>query len=258
MVLREGGENSVNDARKAFVEQYKDFRVDVPEGSHMLTEVRRKTMSKLDAKVSNIMGYVTKTGRFAFPGTYTQLVYYGKNGNPYDEIIMMTDHHCEVADHEPIVTYARENAPLDHVLINGLGLGVAIELLMPYVKKITNIEISSSVIKLVGSHYQARYGNRLEIIQHDALTYQPPKGIRYNAVFHDIWYTISHEHLPQMKELHRKYGRICDWQQSWARVYCERELRKRKRHPEQYENEVDVRELFSSINTIFSQTMEER
>lgn len=152
-----------------FTQEYIDFRVDVPVGKCQLWEVRRETMTTQQCEVENVIGYVMKTGRFAIPGTYTQLVRWGMNGNPHQAEIFMSDHHCEVADHEPLVTYAKAKGRLRHVLVNGLGLGVAIELLMPYTQKMTIVEISGCVIKLVAPHYQERYGNRLEIIHEDAL-----------------------------------------------------------------------------------------
>lgn len=226
-----------------FTQEHIDFRVDVPEGKSGLWEVRRSTMTLKECEIENVIGYVMKTDRFALPGTFTQLVRWGRNGNPYDAEVFMSDHHCEVADHEPLIAYARSRGRLRHVLVNGLGLGVAIELLMPFADRVTLVENSHSVIQLVAPHYLAKYGDRVEIIYHDALTYKPPRGTRYDAVFHDIWPTITHKNLDDMRLLHRKYGRICDWQLSWARTYCEQDLRKRRRNPDDYKNELDIREV---------------
>lgn len=244
----------MNQHRAALYERYANFRVDVPEGKDGLWEIERYTMTQRDLIVSDAVEQVTRTDRHSLPGTYTKLLRWGHLGNPYNATVFMSDHVCEVADHHDLVEYARQNAPLKHVLINGLGIGVAIELLAPYVEQFTIIELSAAVIRLVAPHYQARYPGRIEVIQHDALTYLPPKGVRYNAVFHDIWATISHTNLAEMRHLHRRYGRLCDWQQSWARVYCEREARKRRRHPEQYKDRVDMREVMQAINTLFAVT----
>jgi hypothetical protein len=241
----------VNVQRRSFMTEYDGFRVDVPEGTDGLYEIRRQTLDGKALLIANAMSTVLKTDRDVTPGTYTALLRYGRLGNPYDTDVVMSDHLCEVADHAALVNYARAHAPLKHVLINGLGLGVAIVLLSPYVTRLTLIEVSASVIRLVAPHYHARYGSQIEIVQADALTYQPPEGVHYNAVFHDIWDTISHENLVDMKLLHRKYGRLCDWQASWARVYCEREARKRQRHPEQYEHTLSTREALEAIATMF-------
>jgi hypothetical protein len=240
--------------RHAFIQEYVNFKVDLPAGQHGLYEIKRCQMDERSAMFHNALGLVTKTDRFSRPGVYTQLIRWGNNADPYAETVVMSDHLCEVADHEPLVTYAREHAPLERVLINGLGIGVCFELLAPYVQHFTVVELSASVIRLVAPHYQARYPGRIEIIQANALTYRPPKGVRYNAVFHDIWDFISHNNLAEMRHLQRRYGRLCDWQDSWARRYCERDARKRRRHPEQYEKAVDQKELYRALNTLFAIT----
>lgn len=91
----------------------------------------------------------------------------------------------------------------------------------PAVDKVTVIEISPDVITLVGSYLKEHFGARLEIIEADAFTWQPPRGVRYGAVWHDIWDNICSDNLPEMHKLHRKYGRRTDWQGSWCRWRCE-------------------------------------
>lgn len=207
-------------------------------------------MTARDAEVANMMAHVLRSDRFATPGTYTQLIRWGRHGDPYQATVVMSDHLCEVADHEPLVSYARERGRLDHVLINGLGIGVAIELLAPYVERFTVVELSPSVIELTGPYYHARYPGRIDIICADALTYQPAPGAHYDAVFHDIWDDISADNLAQMHRLHRRYGRLCDWQQSWARSYCERVARKEKAAPEAYAHPVSIDEVMAAINSL--------
>ena len=87
------------------------------------------------------------------------------------------------------------------------------------VEEVTVIEISPEVIKLVGTTLLKLYSKKLIIIQADALTWDPPKGVRYNAVWHDIWPTICADNWESMKRLHRRYGRKCDWQDSWQREW---------------------------------------
>jgi len=108
-----------------------------------------------------------------------------------------------------------------HVLINGLGLGVLLKALInkKEVLSITVIEKSSDVIKLVSESYKHK---KVEIINCDAFDFIPPKGTRYQAVWHDIWNYICADNLEEMKKLHRKYGRRCDYQESWCRYQCER------------------------------------
>ena len=113
-----------------------------------------------------------------------------------------------------------------HALVHGLGLGCAVELLFyEGMEKVTVVELSQDVIDLVGPHLKSRHGDKLEIVCADALTWKPPKGMRYSIVWHDIWPTICLDNLPQIKKLNRRYGGKCDWQSYWAK----REMKKMKR-----------------------------
>jgi hypothetical protein len=145
------------------------------------------------------------------PGVYTRLCHWGE--------IVMSDTTAEQEDHRQAIMNAH-----GHVLINGLGLGFVLQncLNNPKVEKATVIEISSDVIALVAPHYLKRYGNRVEIIQGDAFTWQPPKRKRYGMVWHDIWPNICGDNYPEMKTLHRRYGRKADWQGSWCKGLTKR------------------------------------
>ena len=72
------------------------------------------------------------------------------------------------------------------------------------------------------SRRETTFDCKLNIICADALEWKPPKGTRYNAVWHDIWDNICGDNLDDMKKLHRKYGRRTNWQGSWCRDQCER------------------------------------
>jgi hypothetical protein len=78
------------------------------------------------------------------------------------------------------------------------------------------------VIDLVAPHIA---DPRLTVICASAYDWQPPKGVRYNAVWHDIWDNLCTDNLVEMARLHRKYARRCDWQGSWGKEI----LRYRKR-----------------------------
>ena len=156
-------------------------------------------------------------GREIVAGEYTKLM----RGNT----IVMSDTSAEISDHSYFVRQARGN-----VLINGLGLGWAVEALLQKesVKYITVIEKSLDVINLVAKHYEDKCpkDKKLWILQGDALDYKAPRGKRYDAVWHDIWDNICADNLEDMKTLHRKYGRRCDWQGSWCRYQCEVAMRR--------------------------------
>lgn len=179
-------------------------KVTVPEGQRGAWRVERFEISKMDAAMA-MFSYRARTPQ---PGTYTRLLR-GRS-------IVMSDTWAEMRDHSYAVHMAK-----GHVLLNGLGIGMVLAacLRKPEVTKVTVIEIDQDVIALVGPHYT---DSRVEIVCADAVTYQPPKGIRYGMVWHDIWDNITSDNLPQMKALHRKYGRRTDWQGSWCRAECAR------------------------------------
>lgn len=173
----------------------------LPEGENGKWKVERFTITKDDARWYNINCH----GRPVEPGKYTRLMR-GKT-------IVMSDTPQEMGDHLAFLHRAH-----GHVLINGLGLGMCLQVLdKPDVTKATVIEIDEEVIALVGPYYKKKYKDRLEIIHADALLWKPPSGIHYGAVWHDIWDNICDDNKPAMKKLHRRYAKICDWQWSWGR-----------------------------------------
>lgn len=92
------------------------------------------------------------------------------------------------------------------------------------VQSITVVELSTDVITLVAPHLDPR----IKVVHGDAYTWQPPKGIRYSVVWHDIWPTLSSENLEGMTKLHRKYGRRCDWQGSWGKELIKSRTHRRR------------------------------
>jgi hypothetical protein len=142
-----------------------------------------------------------------------------------NETIVMSNTPDELRDFRYFLSKASGS-----ILINGLGLGVLVQGLLnkPEVTEITVIEKSIDVIKLVGPHYLK--DSRVTIINECCFDYSPPKGKRYNFIWHDIWDYITSDNLPEMKKLHRKYGRKTDHQFSWCREICERNAREDKRN----------------------------
>ncbi len=161
------------------------------------------------------------SGRYVPPGTYTRLTRSG--------VLVMSDTPDEMRDHLPIVQHATGS-----VLLNGLGLGMVLKniLLKPEVFEVTVIEIDQDLIDLVGPRLgwpNHVIDHRVSIICADAITFKPPKGKRYNAVWHDIWDDLCIDNIEDMKHLHRKYGQYSDWQGSWCRGICEEEKRKERK-----------------------------
>ena len=161
-----------------------------------------------------------RAGRSIPPGTYKRLM--------RDREVIMSNTPDEIND----ALYFIYN-DCGHVLINGLGLGVVVNALLAKesVTKITIIEQSEDVIKLVAPHITDK---RVEIIHADAFKYNPPKDAVYDAVWHDIWDYITSENIPEMKKLHKKYAKKTSFQESWCKRECEKRLREEKRIEKYY------------------------
>lgn len=164
-------------------------------------EIKQPELSELMSKI--------KTGRGVPPGKYKVL----RRGS----VTVMSNTPDEIQDFRHFVSNATGS-----VLVNGLGLGVLLNALLqkPNITEITVVEKSADVIKLVGETYLK--DNRVTIINADAFEFVPPKGKRYNAVWHDIWDYICADNLPEMARLHRKYAKRADYQQSWCKEQCKR------------------------------------
>lgn len=175
-------------------------QVTVPEGKSGKWAIKRFEVTDHDVGTLRL----ALQGRAIAIGTYTKLTCEGRG-------IVMSDTPAEMRDHYEFVRNAK-----GHVLINGLGLGMCLDaaLRKPEVTFVTVVESELDVIKLVAPHY---YSERVQIIHSCAFSYKPPKGIRYGAVWHDIWDTICSDNLEEMTKLHRKYGRLADWQGSWGK-----------------------------------------
>lgn len=178
-------------------------KVHVPEGTCGDWRVRRFEVTALDAE-GEALHALMHGGRGTPVGTYTELAHRG--------CIVMSDTPDEMRDHREPAWRATGS-----VLINGLGLGMLLQAVLakPEVTDVTVVEIAPEVIQLVGPTYAD--DPRLTIVQADAFTWGPPKGKRYNMIWHDIWGDICLDNLRGMTRLHRKYGRRCDWQGSWSR-----------------------------------------
>jgi len=193
-------------------------QVDVPEGESGKWKVVRFTVTEDDIALFNLRASIHGGGRFMRPGTYTQLTRSG--GGMFGDQIVMSDTPSEIRDHWELMGHANKG----RLLVNGLGLGVVVQAVLdePAVEHLTVVEKSEDVIALVAAHWRNRYGGRLTVICADALDWTPPKGRKFQAVWHDIWDDITADNLPTMHRLHRKYGRRCEWQGSWCRRECER------------------------------------
>lgn len=179
--------------------------VKVPDGICGSWAVETFTISEL----VSAMSAVREPGRSVRPGEYKRLIHKGS--------VVMSNTSAEIRDHLDFFRIAEGS-----VLINGLGLGIALAnvLAKDCVTSVTVIENSIEVITLVAPTFSE--DPRVTIIAADAFSWQPPHGVRYNTVWHDIWEYIDSDNLKEMSVLHRKYGRRCDWQDSWCKKLCKK------------------------------------
>lgn len=183
-------------------------KVTIPEGEIGVAKVQRFTV--VDDELARVRALFSH-GRYCPAGTYTKLLVRGR--------LVMSDTPDEMLDHRLPVQFAK-----GHCLVMGLGLGMVVTAMAkkPEVEKITVIEIEKDVIDLVGPHMP----EKAEIIHADALTWEPPKGVRYGVVWHDIWASMCADQIPERARLKRRYGRRCEWQGDWGREVIDRDRRR--------------------------------
>lgn len=185
-----------------------NIAVTVPDGRQGEWSVETLKLTEQDVALDNMRWRMRRQPHMVcHPGTYKRLVH-DRRGT------VMSNTTMEVLTNRPIIRAARGD-----VLVNGLGLGMVLAAILqkPEVRHVTVVELDKDVIALVGPHFaEAQSKGRLTIVHHDCFTYQPPKGARFDAVWHDIWDEISSDNLSAMTRLKRKYGRRCDWQGCWS------------------------------------------
>ena len=180
-------------------------------------EVQEFEVSEDNAILFNFKESLHGTTRTITSGKYIKLAHKG--------CLVMSNTPAELSELSPferaLKRYAVDDKP---ILINGLGLGIALQVALFYpCSEIYIIEIDKDLIKEISKYFPER---KIRFINADALKYVAPKGLKYSVVWHDIWDTICLDNIPEMTTLHRKYGRRCDWQSSWSKdmikIYCNR------------------------------------
>jgi hypothetical protein len=95
--------------------------------------------------------------------------------------VVMEDGAVELRRHLPIWLNAR-----GRVLVTGLGLGCVVRGLLasPRVEHVDVIEIDEGIMRTVGVEFAA--DPRVTLHLDDALTWEPPRGARWDVAWHDI------------------------------------------------------------------------
>jgi len=180
----------------------------IPDGQSGAWSVERFVVGEEEAKIERMRSAFSGFRQLSvWPGTYVCLN--GPGG------LWMSDTPSEAVDHYAPIR--RAGVVGGHCLVTGLGLGLVTEALLAIsaVKRVTVVELESDVIALVGPTLRERWGDRLEIVQADALTWRPPRGLRYSVVWHDIWQVLCGDNQASMTKLKRRYAFRADWQRCW-------------------------------------------
>lgn len=182
----------------------------IPEATSGAWEVRRIEVLPADEEFGKLRALINSHGRYVPAGIYTQLLCRGS--------VVMSDTPDELNDHAALLWHG------GRVLVNGLGLGCGVRLalnaerhLRKPVEHIDIVEISEDVLNLVGPSLAD--DPRVTLHHADAFTKQWPAGTRWDFAWHDVWDSISADNLRgegSYEALHRKYGRRCGAQASWA------------------------------------------
>lgn len=139
-------------------------------------------------------------GRYVPAGTYTALHRGGQ--------LVISDTPDEIGDLRELWWNAR-----GRVLINGLGLGCALRLVLARadVTAVDVVELAPEVLQLVAPSFT---DPRVRFHQGDAYTFPIPRGARWECVWHDVWDDICRDN--DYRGLRRRYARRTRWQACWS------------------------------------------
>lgn len=193
-----------------------NIQIDIPDNESGNWKIETIEVSEQDARFHNIRCIVNgDSNRSVSAGTYKKLTRGGQ--------VVMSNTPAEIRDHMTFINLAKEKG--GHILINGLGLGVALTEILnsDKVTKVTVVEKSQDVINLVADFYTK--DKRVEIVHEDAFDYEIQADTKYSCVWHDIWDEICGDNEKEMDDLRHKYQKYSEWQGCW----CERETIRQNR-----------------------------
>lgn len=181
------------------------IEINVPEGVSGDHRIEHFTVTPKESELTRIRFW---RDEYVPAGDYVRLM--------RGRTVVMSNTPMEIRTNQPILSAAAGD-----VLLNGLGIGMVLTAILkkPDVRTVRVIEKYADVIALVGPSFAS--DARVEIIHADCFDYTPLSGVKFGAVWHDIWDYICADNLSGMRTLHRRYGRRAHWQGSWGRSQCE-------------------------------------
>jgi hypothetical protein len=155
-------------------------------------------------------------------GKYARLSHREPNGARGATI--MSDTWMERMTNEPFIQHAK-----GHVLIAGLGIGMVLLDIQDKedIFTVTVVEKEEEVIDLVRP--QLPLNSKVRIIPQDIFKYKATDKT-FDTIYFDIWDGITADNYPEMKTLHRRFGRKLKpggWMASWRRKACQERYRDR-------------------------------
>lgn len=202
----------------------------IPEGTCDGSSITHYTVDEKELMIHNLRMAIHKEPEMMLtPGRYTRLTVDGE--------LMMTDAPFEARSNHDILSKAKGN-----VLIGGLGIGMILVPILrnPAVKRVVVLEKYRDVIKLVEKPLRAHLGpqasDKLLVMNRDVFTFVPSKDFkkkaRFDAIYMDIWPTISVDNLKDMVVLKRRFKPLLKkdgWLGCWLEDYLKRKRVKNRR-----------------------------
>ena len=175
----------------------------VPCGEQGIAKVDRVTITKGDAKFANLRSVLHGTSDRVIPGDFTRLF--------LDGVLIMSDTYHEQYTNLPVkmaVERVLRHQTECRVLISGLGLGMLLPPLLDAGAHVTVLEKHQDVIDLVSPHYfkEETWAERLVVLHADAFEWKPPRGEKWDVIYHDIWFDICTDNLDELGKLKRRFG----------------------------------------------------
>jgi len=189
--------------KPAYCPPFEEMVKIIPEGTAGNMVISHMTLSDEQVQSQKMLSMFSFSGGYGREyydlkaGTYCKLTDNGK------WTIEMTDTPMERRTNLGFIGDAHGS-----VLIGGLGIGMIIVPLLTRenVTDITVVEIDQNVIDLVWSHIDALPRTcELDIICADVMTWRPPKGVKYDSLYFDIWPDICGDNWDDMKKISRSW-----------------------------------------------------
>jgi spermidine synthase len=180
----------------------------VPPGEHGKAKIEHFEVSREESARTRMMGQIRMSPyEYVPPGRYCRLI--------VGDDLMMSDTPMEWQTNQALIRQAHGD-----VLIAGLGIGMVLGpvLAKDDVDTVTVLEASDDVIALVAPYYKHP---KLTIRHADAFKWRTRRY--FDAMYFDIWPSISDENLGDMEKLFHRYDKNLargGWMDAWERRAC--------------------------------------